>query len=189
MGDTDATKATKPATSSNLSIIEWVQSFRINMAIQSKSQPHHVADLLGYQTLILQAYQEFRVDFWLRYDRTFRQKAVTLKDAKWAAIDTTLWCLAFSGWGQPSSSPDHVQDKGSSRYYNPSPRTPRQPPVCYSWYKGNCNFRNCKFPHKCSYCIMDSGITDAFHNASNCPLQPGLHPLPLPQHKRLPWKP
>ena len=52
-----APKASKPVTRPTLSIIEWVQSF-VYTAILSKSQPHRVADLLGYQTLILQAHQE-----------------------------------------------------------------------------------------------------------------------------------
>ena len=81
----DAPKASKPVTRPTLSIIEWVQSF-VYTAILSKSQPNRVADLLGYQTLILQAHQEFQGDFWLRYDRTFRQKAATLKNAKWDTI-------------------------------------------------------------------------------------------------------
>ena len=167
LGEVDS-KASKPATKPNLSIIEWVQSFGIYTAILSKSQPHRVADLLGYQTLILQAYQEFRSDFWLRYDRTFRQKASTSKNAKWAAIDTTIWSLAFSGRGR-SGSLEHDWDRNSSAYSNPVPRSPRQPLVCFKWNWDNCTFRNCKFPHKCSYCVQDPRATDTSHKAMSCP--------------------
>ena len=76
----------------------WLQTQtakHVSAAILSKSQLHRVVDLLGHQTLILQAYQEFWSDFWLQYDCTFRQKASTFKDVTWAAIDTTIWSLAF----------------------------------------------------------------------------------------------
>ena len=179
----DAPKASKPVTRPTLSIIEWVQSFGIYTAILSKSQPHRVADLLGYQTLILQAHQEFQGDFWLRYDRTFRQKAATLKNTKWATIDTTLWSLAFSGRGRSGSLNERNRDQGPPKYG--STQSPRQPPVCFKWNRDVCTFRNCKFLHKCSYCIMDPGVVDASHKATNCPFRPhpDYHPLPLPQDK------
>jgi len=170
LSETDS-KALKAATKLNLSIIKWVQSFEIYMAILSKSQPHRVADLLGYQTLILQAYQKFRGDFWLRYDCTFRQKVSTSKDAKWAAIDTTIWSLAFSGRGRPCPS-EHNQDRNFSASSNPTPRSLRQPLVCFKWNRDNCTFRNCKFLHKCSYCIQDLGVTDASHKAMSCTHHP-----------------
>ena len=183
-GDTDAPKAPKPATRAISSIVEWVQSFGIYTAILSKSYPHRIADLLGYQTLILQAYQEFKGDFWLRYDHTFRQKAATLKDAKWAQIDTTLWSLAFSGRGRSGSSSDHDRDGGSLEYSNPSSRLSRQPQVCYKWNRENCSFRNCKYLHKCSYCVQDPWTTDASHKGINCPYHPDRHPLPSSMRPR-----
>ena len=126
MGDTaDAPKASKPVAKPTLSIIEWVQSFRIYTAILSKSQPHRVADLLGYQTLILQAHQEFKGDFWLRHDRTFRQKAATQKTPKWASIDTTFWSLAFSGQGKFGSYNERNRDQGSSNSTTPSHKNPK----------------------------------------------------------------
>lgn len=68
----DTSKATKSKTT--LSIVEWVQGFGIYTAVLSKFQPNRVADLLGYQTLILQAYTDFKGDRWQNYDRTFRLK-------------------------------------------------------------------------------------------------------------------
>ena len=131
VGDFDTPKASKSATRPVSSIIEWVQSFRTYTAILSMSQPHRVPDLLGYQTLILQAYQEFHGDFWLRYDRTFRQKAATLMDIKWAKIDTTIWSLAFSGQGKSGLSSDHDRIGGTSGYNYQTPHSPRQPQVCF----------------------------------------------------------
>ena len=48
--DDDRTKASKPKHNPISSIIEWIQCFFIYTAVLSKSQPHRVADLLGYQT-------------------------------------------------------------------------------------------------------------------------------------------
>ena len=181
----DAPKVSKPVTRPTLSIIEWVQSFGIYTAVLSKSQPHRVADLLGYQTLILQAHQEFQGDFWLRYDRTFRQKAATVKNIKWATMYTTLWSLAFSGRGRSGSFNERNRDQGSPKYGNTSTQSPRQPPVCFKWNRDVCTFCNCKFLHKCSYCVIDPGAVDASHKANNCPFwpHPDYHPLPLPQDK------
>ena len=89
--DEDGSKASTKSTPKQISsIIEWIQCFGIYTAVLSKSQPCHVTDLPGYQTLILQDYMEFQGDCWLQYDRAFRQKAATLTDKKWAIIDSTL---------------------------------------------------------------------------------------------------
>ena len=77
-------------------IVEWLQYFGIYIAIISRKQPARVIDLLGYQNLIIQAYQEYRGDCWLGYDRGFRQQAAATP-TRWAVVDPTLWNLAFSG--------------------------------------------------------------------------------------------
>ena len=77
-------------------IVEWLQCFGIYIAIISRKQPARVIDLLGYQNLIIQAYQEYRGDCWLEYDRGFRQQAAATP-TRWAVVDPTLWNLAFSG--------------------------------------------------------------------------------------------
>ena len=68
----------------------------IYIAIISRKQPARVIDLLGYQNLIIQAYQEYRGDCWLGYDHGFRQQAAATP-TRWAVVDPTLWNLAFSG--------------------------------------------------------------------------------------------
>ena len=77
-------------------IVEWLQCFGTYIAIISRKQPTRVIDLLGYQGLIIQAYQEYQGDSWLGYDRRFRQQAAATP-TKWAVVDPTLWNLAFSG--------------------------------------------------------------------------------------------
>ena len=66
----------------------------------SQKQPKRVPDLLGYQSLIIDAYQEFKGDYWMGYDRCFRQRAAAVAQVdKWTNIDITLWNLAFASRG------------------------------------------------------------------------------------------
>ena len=80
-----------------LGIVEWLQCFGTYIAIISRKQPTRVIDLLGYQSLIIQAYQEYQGDCRLGYDRCFKHQAAAIPSAKWAIADSTLWNLAFSG--------------------------------------------------------------------------------------------
>ena len=83
-------------------ILEWVQCFATYMAVYCRNQPHRIQDLLGYQTLIIEASLEYQGDGWLGYDRRFRQRAAANPALVWANIDTTLWNLAFAGQASAS---------------------------------------------------------------------------------------
>ena len=85
----------KPKRRIILNIVEWLQCFGTYIAIISPKQPTRVIDLLGYQGLIIQAYQKYQGDSWLGYDHHFRQQ-VAVTPTKWAIVDPTLWNLAFS---------------------------------------------------------------------------------------------
>ena len=76
-------------------IVEWLQCFGTYIAIISRKQPARVLDLFCYQNLIIQAYQEYRGNCWLGYDRCFQQQAAATP-TRWAVVDPTLWNLAFS---------------------------------------------------------------------------------------------
>ena len=186
--DDDGPKASKSKNKPIASIIEWIQCFGTYTAVLSKSQPHRVADLLGYQTLILQAYMEFRGDRWLGYDRTFRLKAATQKDLKWATIDATLWSLAFSTQGadrcQHCFSLHHKSSECSwdtdfkpaalnhTPFTHPGQGVQRTSTVCFQWNRDpspTCAFKNCKFAHKCLYCTKNPKATDTAHKALYCP--------------------
>ena len=72
-------------------IVEWLQCFGTYIAthIISRKQPTRVIDLLGYQGLIVQAYQEYQGDSLLGYDCHFRKQAAA-NPTKWAIVDPTL---------------------------------------------------------------------------------------------------
>ena len=49
-------------------ILEWLQFFRLYIAIISQSQPERVPNLQGYQTLIIQTSMEYNDNRWMGYD-------------------------------------------------------------------------------------------------------------------------
>ena len=79
------------------SIAEWVQCFGVFMAVVASKSPDRTIDLLGYQSIIVEAFREYEGDTWLGYDRRFRQMAAAKLGCKWATVDPTLWNMAFTG--------------------------------------------------------------------------------------------
>ena len=96
-GQEDQFSASKPKRRSVSSILEWIQCFSVYMAVISCKRPDRIQDLLGYQSLILEAHLEYAGDSWLGYDRRFRLAAAANQNTTWAVIDPTLWSLAFAG--------------------------------------------------------------------------------------------
>ena len=62
-----------------------------------QKQPKRIRDFMGYQTLIIDAYLEYKSNCWMGYDWSFRQMAASEPGRSWASIDPTLWNLAFAG--------------------------------------------------------------------------------------------
>ena len=51
------------------SIAEWVQCFGVFMAVVVSKSPDRIIDLLGHQSIIVEASREYEGDNWLGYDR------------------------------------------------------------------------------------------------------------------------
>lgn len=64
---------------------------------EQAKQPEKVQDLMGYQTLIVEACIKFGSDAWLGYDCCFWQMVAASPNTPWAMIDSTLWNMAFTG--------------------------------------------------------------------------------------------
>lgn len=186
----DQNKATKPKHKVITSILEWMQCFGIYVAVISRKEPHRVVDLLGYQHLIIQAYQEYHGDSWLGYDRRFRQRAATNPSSSWSTIDPTLWSLAFSGRGSSRlcshcfstshSSKDcelnsnSVPNEHSATHPFRSQLTTSQGrrPICFDWNETpapGCPHPSCRFEHSCYYCARNPNARDKAHKAIFCP--------------------
>ena len=78
-------------------ILEWIQCFSIYIAIIALKHPDKVPDLLGYQSLIIDASIQYEGDSWIGYDCRFRLSAAANSTKIWASLDPTLWNLAFAG--------------------------------------------------------------------------------------------
>ena len=159
-------------------VLEWIQCYSIYMAVRAQKYLEKVQDLLGYQTLIVEARMEYEGDGWLGYDRRFRQTAAASPDMSWAKIEPTLWNKAFAGQARASRckhcfSLTHVADDCDwaptpSATHSPKQRStgsdgrPRPPLICYEWNhnpSSTCRFPNCKYLHICWFCSRDPNAT------------------------------
>ena len=186
--DVEGTISSKAKYKPVTNIIDWTQCFGLYVAVLSRSQPERVADLLGYQTLIIQAYREYDGDCWLGYDRTFRLRAASQGNCNWSSVDTSLWSLAFSGRGKidrckicfslahPSSecilAIDAQSSRGGTRSPSGSAMGKKVQLVCYEWNNTpspSCSYPNCRYEHKCAICTHDPSTKDVVHKAMYCP--------------------
>ena len=68
-------------------ILEWIQCFSVYIAIIALKYPERVPDLLGYQSLIIDASIQYEGDSWVGYDRRFRLSAAANSTKAWASLD------------------------------------------------------------------------------------------------------
>jgi len=52
----------------SLTILEWLQCFYSYVSVISRNHPERVPDLMGYQSLIIEASMEYKGDCWAGYD-------------------------------------------------------------------------------------------------------------------------
>jgi len=152
----EISKSFKPRPQSVGNIVEWVRCFGSYIAVISRSQPHRVADLLGYQNLVITSHLDFPDFKWEEYDREFRLLASVSPISQWSVMDSTKWNMA-----KRSTIPDVIQ----------------QPPllnakICLAWNENpspGCPHRSCKFEHICYRCVNAPGIANKRHKAIFCP--------------------
>lgn len=183
-------------------ILEWVQCFSLYTAIVSRKQPERVPDLLGYQSLIIDAHREFKGDYWMGYDRCFRQRAAATHIDKWADVDLTLWSVTFgnrTAISRCSLCLSTAHDSNSCELRDPqlsstSTRPPNRPSqreyyssrrrICFEWNESlssRCSHPNCAYEHICYLCYRDPAVTDKYHKAMKCAKwKPGIFQRPAP---------
>ena len=185
-------------------ITEWLQGFAVYVAVLSHNQPARIPDLMGYQLLILEAYHKFKDACWLGYDRRFRQWAASHPRTRWAAIEPTLWSLAFQGQARSSRCKYCFSLSHSSveceLSVEPFPRrwpvhqkqdsSPRLPcrAICYQWNDTPspiCTYPNCRYDHICYICAMSSTARSVDHKAMHCPYRSANNqPAPAPLRRQ-----
>ena len=60
----DNSKGSMPKSQDIVDIVEWLHCFATYIALISHMEPHRVADLLGYQSLIIQGYCKYQKGCW-----------------------------------------------------------------------------------------------------------------------------
>ena len=172
-------------------ITEWIQCFSVYVAVLTAKHPDKIQDLMGYQSLIVEACSEYKNEAWLGYDRRFRQMASASPSTPWARIDPTLWNMAFTGqakaqrckycfslthmaeecdWAPSASVPLITIPATSYRMPQQRQRSTTQQ-VCYSWNHNtdpHCHYPNCKYQHICLHCARDPTVVNKNHKAINC---------------------
>ena len=98
-----------------LDIMDWVQCFGMYIAIVSRHKPKRMADLLGYQRIIMGASLDCREGKWLTYNRCFRLKASASNLKQWSTIDITIWNTTF-----PERAIRGHRPQGPTPYYQPN---------------------------------------------------------------------
>ena len=150
LGSADANVGDRHANKTKLSevdnIIDWIQCFGIYIAVLSRSAPDHVADLLGYQSMIISASQYHCAGRWVVYERRFHLKASAKNIKTWSAIEVTIWNMVFPDYTLGSYQPGRSQPTIPANSYRP-PRQPAPEPkhqICLQW---NENLDGCPHPH------------------------------------------
>ena len=170
--DEEQSKGSKLKLHEVTNIVEWVQCFGTYIAIICRTEPHRIADLIGYQNLIIQSHQKYQQGHWLSYDREFRQKASASRILEWSNIDATIWNLTFSGYAATSSSrPDASR---GNHTYKQFPASSKKPPICLEWNEHpgpGCPHPSCRYEHICYRCVNNPGIPNRHHKAIYCPNQ------------------
>jgi len=67
----------------------------VYMAAISRTKPHHIPDLLGYQQRIIQASYNRQPGCQADYDCQFCLKASTTSSTEWSTIDFNIWNDTF----------------------------------------------------------------------------------------------
>ena len=191
------------------SISEWVQCFGVFMAVVASKSPERIIDMLGYQSIIVEASREYEGDTWLGYDRRFRQMAAATPGSKWATVAPTLWNMAFTGHARvqrckncfslshQASDCEWAPNVKSTGTSSPNSRARSSSPVCKSWNfstQASCDFHNCSYQHTCLLCTKDPTVINMGHKFINCPKRqsrrqpvqthqysPSLPAMPQPQ--------
>ena len=154
-------------------ILDWIQCFGIYIEVLFCSTPACIADLLGYQSLIILASQNHRTCRWVIYDWRFRLKASTKGIKVWSAIEVTIWNMVFPDYFLGTYQHGRSQPMMPANSYHPSrdPALESKQQICLQWNENpnGCSCASCCFIHTCYRCVHYPRVTDKNHRAIECP--------------------
>ena len=159
-----------------VNIVDWIQCFGIYIAIISRSKPQRIADLIGYQSIIVGASQLGHTGRWILYDRRFRLRASASRTKQWSTIDITIWNMVFPDRAIQSYQGQGYDIRSTPLNYSQRPPRQSQPPpkrisICldYNDSPNGCTRVNCRYQHVCYRCVHSPKEQDKYHRACECP--------------------
>ena len=138
-------------------IRSWEKAFRVYAAIYTRANPHRGAEIYQYVHSINLAAASFVWENVAHYDFQFRKIMSDNPQRSWAKIHNQLWSL--------SMREAKTNDRGSAHGSGAAKTAGRGgdgKEVCWRFNRGQCNKKNCKFEHKCSFCWLNN------HPSINC---------------------
>ena len=78
----------------SISILEWFHCWVVYVAMVAKEQPECIANLMGYQSLVIEGYKEHKNYYCIGYDCNV---LASHHHRPWSTVDSTIWNLTFDG--------------------------------------------------------------------------------------------
>ena len=128
----------------------WEKAFRVYMAIYTRVNPHKASEMIQYLHTIHLAASKFSWENVAQYDRIFRRWMEKNPNRSWGKTLSQMWNICMTDPVNTKTNNVSGKKEGYSC------------PNCWKFNKGNCNYPNCQFPHKCTYCGGTS------HGANAC---------------------
>ena len=158
-------------------ILQWLTCYAAMVGVLSKAYPSMVPEFMSYQATIIKCARDFDGLAWAQYDRAYRRQIAQTKELRWSRLNPTLYSLCFAGKArrhvvcsfclsdnhssdQCPENPSLLSAAFTSYHTQPGPApilsgVPKLEKLCnlFNAKEGpRCNYRNCKFAHKCSVC-------------------------------------
>lgn len=153
-------------------IFTWIQCFSRYTAAMAKEFPQCTPGFMSHLLTVMKAYCEAKHPAWQEYDVAFREKMAATSKRDWAGMDVSLYHELCSSRAKQVGSPEETR-AGMKR------KRPALggggPKVCWFYNDGECNLKNCKFAHRCEWCMGN-------HPKRTCSSRSGGdHPKPPPR--------
>ena len=120
----------------------WEKAFRVYMAIYTKANSHKAAEMIQYLHTIHLAASKFAWENVAQYDQIFRKWMEKNPNRSWGKTLAQMWNICMT---DPINNSNHRTGNGGNKKEGGRA-------TCWKFNKGFCNYPNCQFVHKCTYC-------------------------------------
>ena len=148
----------------------WIQCFARYTAAMAKEYPECTPGFMSHLLTVMKAYCEAKQPAWQEYDVAFREKMAATGKKDWTGMDVSLYHELCSSRPRQVGTPEEAR-LGLKRM-RPALGGPK---VCWLYRDGECTLNNCKFTHRCEWCMGNHPIRACSSRSG------GDHPKPLPR--------